>query len=116
MSRGPYEVQAGMDPEINLVLPLRLLLLAHVGLMLVINEVNNGCPGVTVVDVVAKARRVNDRQLSLELLLLELRLDDLNLGELVELLVATTVVVLGRVQLGSEKRVDQGRLTKTGFT
>jgi len=56
------EVQASMDTEVNLVLAVRLLLLKHVGLMLVVKELNDGLPRVTVVDVVAKARSVNHSQ------------------------------------------------------
>lgn len=63
--------------------------------MLVVNEVYNRCPRVAVVDVVAKSRRVNDRELCFELLLFELSLNDLHLGQLVKLLVVTAVVVLG---------------------
>ena len=51
-----------MDTEVNLVLAVRLLLLKHVGLMLVVKELNDGLPRVTVVDVVAKARSVNHSQ------------------------------------------------------
>ena len=115
MTSGTDEVQAGVHPEVNLLLPLWLLLLAHVRLVLVVNEVDDGSPRVTVVDVVTEARGVDDRQLRLELLLLELGLDDLNLGELVKLLLVTLVVVLVRRELGGEEGVDERRLSKTGF-
>ena len=44
MSRWPDEVQARMYPQIALVTPLRLLLLPHVDLVLVINEIDDGRP------------------------------------------------------------------------
>ena len=94
------EVQAGVNPEVNLLPPLGLLLLAHIRFMLVVDEVDNGRPRVAVVDVVTEAGSVDDGELRLELVLLELGLDDLNLGELVELLLVTPGVVLGRRQLG----------------
>lgn len=72
-----------MHPEVNLLLALGLLLLAHVRLMLIVNEVDDGCPRVAVVDIVTEPRGVDDGELRLELLLLELCLDDLNLGKLV---------------------------------
>lgn len=37
--------------------------------MLVVNEVDNGCPRVTIVDVVSETGGIDDGELSLELLL-----------------------------------------------
>ena len=59
---------------------------------------------------------VDDGQLRLELLLLQFGFDDLDFGELVELLVVTLVVVLGRRELGGEERVDERGFAETGFT
>lgn len=56
------EVETGMDSQINLVNSPGLLLLQHVGLMLVIQELNDGHPGISIVDVVTKSRRVDHRQ------------------------------------------------------
>jgi hypothetical protein len=56
------EIQAGVHTEIDLVLAARLLLLEHVRLVLVVEELDNGHPRVAVVDVVAEARRVNNSQ------------------------------------------------------
>lgn len=56
------EVQAGMDTEINLVLTARLLLLEHVRLVLVVEELDDGLPRVAVVDIVTESRGVNDGQ------------------------------------------------------
>ena len=109
------EVEAGVDAEVDLLLALGLLLLAHVRLVLVVNEVDDGSPRVTVVDVVAEARGVDDGELRLELLLLELGLDDLHLGELVELLLVPLRVVLGRGELRGEERVDERRLSEPGL-
>lgn len=44
VSGGPNEVETSVDPEVNLVLTLGLLLLPHIGLMLVVNEVDNWRP------------------------------------------------------------------------
>ena len=76
---GPDEVQAGVHPQVRLVRPVRLLLLPHVHLVLVVDEVDDGRPRVAVVDVVAETGRVDDRQLHLERLFLQLGLDNLNL-------------------------------------
>ena len=116
MSSGPNEIQTRMNPQINLILSLRLLLLPHIRLMLVVDEVDDGRPRVSVVDVVAETGGVDDGELRLELLLLQFGFDDLDFGELVELLVVTLVVVLGRRELGGEERVDERGFAETGFT
>lgn len=81
--------------------------------MLVVNEINDGRPRITIVYIVAKTRRVDDSELDLELLFLELSFDDFNFGELVELLVVPPGVVFGWRQLSRKKCVDQGSLPKT---
>jgi hypothetical protein len=116
VSGGPNEVQATMDPEVGLLPTLGLLFLSHIGLVLVIDEIDDWGPRVTVVDIVAESWGVNDAELDFELLLLELGLDYLDLGKLVELLVVTPGVVFGRRQLGSEERVHESGLAKTRFT
>jgi len=85
-----------VDTKVGLLLALGLLLLTHVRFMLVVYEFDNGEPGVTVVDIVAKARSVDNGKLDFELALLKLGLDDFNLSELVELFVMTLAVVFGR--------------------
>ena len=100
MTGGPDEVQARVNAKVALLAALGLLLLNHVRLMLVVNEVDNRRPRVPIVDVVTKARGVNDSKLDLKLLLLELGLDDLDLSQFVQLLVVASAVVFGRRQLG----------------
>jgi hypothetical protein len=73
------EEEACMDTEVALLSSLWLLFLPHVYLVLVIYEVNNGGPRVTIVDVVPEARGVNHGQLDLERLLLEFSFDDVDL-------------------------------------
>ena len=101
-----------MDAEVDLVLAPGLLLLQHVRLVLVVQELDNGHPGISVVDVVAEAGGVDDRQLRLELLLLELGFDDLDFSQLVKLLLVTPGVILGRGELGGEEGVDQRGLAE----
>jgi hypothetical protein len=74
------KVEAGVHTEVELLSTLGLLLLAHVALVLVIDKVDYRSPRVAVVDVVAKAGSVDDGELDTELLLLELGLDDVDLG------------------------------------
>ena len=96
MTRRPDEIQASVNTKITLLAALGLLLLDHVRLMLVVNEVDDGRPRVAVVDVVTKTRGVNHGELDLKLFLLELSLDDLDFRELVELLVVASVVIFRR--------------------
>lgn len=62
VSGGADEVQAGMHTHIDLVRTARLLLLQHVRLMLVVKELNDGLPRVTVVDIVSESGGINDGQ------------------------------------------------------
>jgi hypothetical protein len=62
VASGSDEVQAGVDTEVNLVSTARLLLLQHVRLVLIVEELDDGLPRVAVVDVVAEARCVNDSE------------------------------------------------------
>ena len=100
MTRRPDEVQASVNAKITFLAALGLLLLNHVCFMLVVNEVDNWRPRVTIVDIITKARRVDDGKLDFELLLFEFGLNDLDLGEFVELLMVASVVVFGRGQFG----------------
>lgn len=84
--------------------------------MLVVNEVDDWCPGILVVYVVTETRSVDHRELDLEGLFFELGLDDLDLGELVELLDVSAPVVFCGGQLGRKERVDQSGLAQAGFT
>jgi hypothetical protein len=62
VASGADEVQAGVNSEVDLVLAARLLLLKHVGFVLVVKELDDGHPGVTVIHVVTEPRGVNDGQ------------------------------------------------------
>ena len=109
----PDEVQASVNTKVALLAALGLLLLNHVRLMLVVNKVDDGRPRVAVVDVVTKTGGVNHGELNLERLLLELSLDDLDFGELVELLVVASVIVFRQRKLGGEECIDKSGLPQT---
>lgn len=115
MARRADEVQARMHAQIALLHALRLLLLTHVRLMLVIDKVDDRDPRIAVVHVVAKTGCIDDRELDFELFLLELGFDDLDLDGLVELLLVTPGVVLGRAELGREERVDECCFSESGL-
>lgn len=102
------EVETGVDSQINLLCSPWLLLLEHVALMLVIQELNDWLPAVSVVHVVSKARGINDGQADLEELLFQLGLGDLDLDGLVDLLRVTSAVVGVVLDGGGEEGVDEG--------
>ena len=105
-----------MNSQINLVLTLRLLLLTHVRLVLVVDEVNYRCPAVPVVYVVAEPGAIDDGQLGLELFLLQFSFDDLDFCQFVQLLVVTPGVIFRRGQLGREEGIDKRGLPEARFT
>jgi hypothetical protein len=67
MASGSDKVQAGVNTEVNLIGTAWLLLLEHVGLVLVVQELNNGHPRVAVVDIVTKAWGINNSQTNWEI-------------------------------------------------
>jgi hypothetical protein len=102
-----------VDTKVALLAALRLLLLNHVRLMLVVNEVDDGRPRVAVVDIVTETGGIDYGELDLELFLLELSLDDLDFRELVELLVVASAVIFCSGEFGREERIDEGGLSQT---
>lgn len=62
----PDEEKTSMNPEVGLLTALGLLLLSHVGFMLIIDEVNDRSPRITVVDVVSKPGGINNGEFDFE--------------------------------------------------
>lgn len=54
------EIDTGVDSEIDLAGPFGLLVLEHVGLVLVVDELDDWLPGIGIVDEVAEAGCVDD--------------------------------------------------------
>lgn len=121
-----------MYAQVNLFGTAWLLLLKHIALVLVVQELDNWLPGIAVVDVVSEARGINDgetyfylvsaacprdsllaRSLTLEELLLELCLGDFNLHSLVNLLGVATAVIGVVLDRGREQGVDKRSLAKS---
>lgn len=111
MTGGSDEVETGVNTEVNLITAAWLLLLKHVGLVLVVEELDDGLPRIAVVDVIAETRSVDDGEADLEELLLELGLCDFNLDRLVNLLLVAASVVCVVFDRGGEEGVDEGRLS-----
>ncbi len=62
MSSWSDEVQASVDAEVDFIPTTRLLLLQHVRLMLVIQEFDDWHPRIAIVNIVAEAGSIDDRQ------------------------------------------------------
>ena len=129
VSGGSDEVQASVNAHVNLVCTTGLLLLQHVRFMLVVEEFNDGLPGIAVVDIISKARGINDgqtnytftlvwpeetkRMITFEELLLQLRLGDFDLHSAVNLLLVTALVVGVVLDSSRKQGVDKGSLSKS---
>lgn len=62
VSSGADKVQTGVHTHVDLVRSAGLLFLEHVRLVLVIQELDDRLPGVTVVDIVTEAGGINNGQ------------------------------------------------------
>lgn len=62
VSSGSNEIQASVHTHVDLLSTAGLLLLEHVGFVLIIQELDDGLPGITVVDIVTEAGGINNGQ------------------------------------------------------
>lgn len=62
VASGSDKVQASVYTQVDLVLATGLLLLEHVRLMLIVEELDDGHPRISVVDVVTETRSVDNGQ------------------------------------------------------
>ena len=115
MAGGTDEVQAGVHSQIDLLRPAWLLLLQHIALMLVIQELNDRLPAVPVVHVVTKTWCIDDGQSDLEELLLQLCFGDFDFDSLVDLLGVAAAMIGVVLDGGGEEGVDEGRLAEAGL-
>ena len=106
------EVQARVHPQINLVLPLGLLLLQHVALMLVIKELDDWLPAVSVIHIVTEPWSIDDSESDFEELLFQLGLCDFDLHCLVDLFRMTTAMIGVVLDSSAEESVDESGLAK----
>ena len=105
-----------MHAHVHFIVPVGLLLLSHVALMLIVNEVDYGSPRVTVVDIVSESGSIDNGQFDLELFLLELGFHYINLRVLfLKLLDMPGGVFTGGCELGGEEGIDEGRLAEAGL-
>lgn len=54
------EIQTSVYTQVNLLLADWLLFLEHIGFVLIVKELDNWLPGITIVHVITEARSIND--------------------------------------------------------
>ena len=110
------EVDARVDAIVDDVHTIDLVLGVEIDVEPLIDVVDDGTPGLIVVDEITETGRVDDGQPKTDAVLLDVGaggLDGDGLGDDVH---AGTGSLLGRVERGVEERVDQGRLAQAGLT
>lgn len=110
------EVDAGMDPIVNNVHAVDLVLGVEVGIVAELNVFHNWAPRIIVVDKVSKARGVNDGEAESHAILLNVGADGLDGNGLWDDIETGAFAFLWRVEGGVEEGVDKSRLAETGFT
>lgn len=112
VARGLDEEDAGVDPVVDNVHPVDLVLGIEVGIEALLNVVHNGTPRLVVVDKVAEAGSVDNGQAKAHASLLNVGADGLDGDRLGNDVKARALALLGGVQGGVEERVDKRRLSE----
>lgn len=116
MASGLDEVDTGMDPVVNDVCAVDLVLGLEEGIVSLLNVLHNWAPGVIVVDKVSKAGSIDNGQAKTDAVLLNIgtgRLDRHSLGDDI---VAWASTFLRGVKGGIEEGVHKSRLSQSRFT
>lgn len=115
VASGLNEEDASVDTVVNNVHTIDLVLSVEVCIIATLYVVNNGTPGLIVVDKVPESRGINHGQAETNTSFLDVGADGLNLDSLGNDVVARTLAFSRGVQRSVEKRVDQSRLAKAGL-
>ena len=113
---GLDEEDAGMDTVVHDVHAVDLILRIKVGIVTLLNVVDNGPPRLVVVHEVAEAGCVDDGQTETDTGFLDIGTDGLDRDGLGYYVKARPLAVLGRIQRGVEESIDKRGFTETGFT
>jgi hypothetical protein len=113
---GLDEKHACVDAVVHDVHTVDLVLGIEVGIVPLLDVVNNWSPGLVIVHKVAKTRSVNHGQSETNTGLLDIGADGLDGDGLRNNVQAWSLALLGRVQRGVEESVDKCRLAEAGFT
>lgn len=110
------EENTGVDSVVDNVHSVNLVLSVQVGVEALLNVVDNRAPRLIVVNEVAKAGGVDNGQAQADAGLLDIGTDGLDGDSLGDDVQARRLALLGRVQRGVEKSVDEGRFAQARFT
>ena len=113
---GLDEVDARVDPVVDDVGTIDLVLGLQVSVVSLLDVLDNRTPRVIVVHKVTKARRVDDSQTETDTVLFDVGTDGLDGDSFGNDVVAGANAFLGRVEGGVEQGVDESRFTETRFT
>ena len=110
------EVHTGVDAVVDDVHAVDLVLSVEVGIEALLDVLDNGAPGLVVIDEVTEAGCVDDVQSQTDAVLLDVCADGLNGDSCGGEVKAGLFLLLGWVKRGVEKSVDKSRLSETRFT
>jgi len=110
------EVDARVDTVVNDVGAVDLVLGLEVGVVSLLNVLDNRAPRVIVVHKVTKSRGVDDGETKTDTVLLDIGADGLDGHSLGDDVVARGSALLRGVERGVEQCVDESRLSETRFT
>jgi hypothetical protein len=110
------EVDAGVNPVVNDVHTVDLVLSLEIGIESLLNVLNNWSPGVIVVHKVAESGGVDHSQSKSDAILFDVGTDRLDGDSLWDDVQTGAFALARRVERGIEESVDESRLPKTRFT
>lgn len=110
------EEDAGVNSVVNNVHAVDLVLSIKIGVVALLNVVGDRAPRLVIVDKVTKSGGVNDSQAKADTSFLDIGADGLDGDGLGDDLEAGSLALLGRVEVGVEESVDEGRLAEARFT
>lgn len=110
------EVNARMHAVVHNVHAVNLVFGVKVGVVSLLDVLDDWAPRVIVVHKVAKPGGVHDSQAQAHSVFFDIGTDGLDRDGLGDDVVAWSLALSGRVQGGIEERVDEGGFTQTGLT
>ena len=113
---GLDEVDTGVDAVVNDVAAVDLVLGLEVGVVALLDVLDNWAPRVIVVDEITEAGGVDNAQAETDTVLLNIGAGGLDRHGLGDNIGVGTGALLRRVEGGVEQGVHEGRLSEAGFT
>lgn len=115
MAGGLNEIDTSVNPVVNNVHTVDLVLRVEVGIETLLDVLDNRTPGVVVVDKVTETGGIDDGQAEPDTVLLNVGADGLDSNGLGNDVERRGLALLRRVEGGVKERVDKSRLSKSGL-